>query len=67
MILYHGTPLESGEKIIQEGKIRCQIKRSHEGYENIIERYSTRPVIRVFDTEFIYCILLWKYSTFGSG
>lgn len=37
MILYHGTPLESGEKIIQEGKIRCQIKRSHEGYENIIE------------------------------
>lgn len=37
MLLYHGTLLESGEKIIQEGKIRCQIKRSHEGYENIIE------------------------------
>ena len=27
MLLYHGTLLESGEKIIQEGKIRCQIKR----------------------------------------
>ena len=37
MLLYHGTLLESGEKIIQEGKIRCQIKRSHEGYETIIE------------------------------
>ena len=24
MILYHGTPLESGEKIIKEGKIQCQ-------------------------------------------
>ena len=65
MLLYHGTLLESGEKIIQEGKIRCQIKRSHEGYENIIE--GTTDWICVFDTEFIYCILLWKYSTFGSG
>lgn len=37
MILYHGTPLESGEKIIKEGKIQCQIQRSHEGYKNIIE------------------------------
>ena len=26
MILYHGTPLESGEKIIKEGKIQCQIQ-----------------------------------------
>lgn len=37
MILYHGTPLESGEKIIKEGKIQCQIQRSHEGYKNIID------------------------------
>lgn len=40
MILYHGTPLESGEKIIKEGKIQCQIQRSHEGYKNIIDGHN---------------------------
>lgn len=32
MILYHGTSMELGEKIIQEGKIRCQIARNYKDY-----------------------------------
>lgn len=36
MILFHGTSLENGEQIIKDGKIKCQIKRVHEGYKNII-------------------------------
>lgn len=28
MILYHGTPLESGEKIIKEGKYNAKYKEA---------------------------------------
>lgn len=36
MILYHGTTMKNRERIIHDGKMRCQISREHKGYKDII-------------------------------